>query len=32
MAAFRVNRNTGELTFTGDYTPVGTPAIILFLT
>ena len=32
IASFRVNRNTGELTFTGNYTPVGTPAIILFLT
>ena len=32
IAAFRVNRKTGELTFTGQYTPVGTPAIIIFLT
>jgi len=27
-----VNRKTGGLTFTGQYTPVGTPAIIIFLT
>ena len=32
IACFRVNRQTGVLTFTGDYTPVGTPAIVLFLT
>jgi len=32
IAAFRVNRKTGGLTFTGQYTPVGTPAIIIFLT
>ena len=32
VAAFRVNRQTGQLTFTGQYTPVGTPAIIIFLT
>ena len=31
VACFRVNRQTGALTFTGDYTPVGTPAIVLFL-
>jgi 6-phosphogluconolactonase len=31
IACFRVNRQTGALTFTGDYTPVGTPAILLFL-
>jgi 6-phosphogluconolactonase len=31
IACFRINRQTGVLTFTGDYTPVGTPAIILFL-
>jgi 6-phosphogluconolactonase (cycloisomerase 2 family) len=30
IACFRVNRHTGALTFTGQYTPVGTPAIILF--
>ena len=32
IAAFRVNQQTGELTFTGQYTPVGTPAIVVFLT
>lgn len=32
IAAFRVNRKTGALAFTGQYTPVGTPAIIIFLT
>jgi 6-phosphogluconolactonase len=32
IAAFRVNRQTGALTFTGQYTEVGTPAIIIFLT
>ncbi len=31
IAAFRRNKNTGELSFTGQYTPVGTPAIIIFL-
>lgn len=31
VACFRVNRQTGALTFTGQYTPVGTPAMILFL-
>ena len=31
IAAFRVNRKTGALTFTGQYIPVGTPAIIVFL-
>ena len=31
IACFRVNRQTGALTFTGQYTPVGTPAMILFL-
>jgi len=31
IACFRVNRTTGALTFTGQYTPVGTPAIIVFL-
>ena len=30
-ACFRVNRQTGALTFTGDYTAVGTPAQVLFL-
>ncbi|MBZ5595900.1 MAG: lactonase family protein [Acidobacteriia bacterium] len=32
ITSFRINRQTGGLTFTGQYTPVGTPAIILFLT
>jgi len=31
IACFRINRKTGALTFTGQYTPVGTPAIIVFL-
>jgi 6-phosphogluconolactonase len=31
VACFRVNRQTGALMFTGQYTPVGTPAMILFL-
>ncbi len=31
IACFRVNRQTGALSFTGQYTPVGTPAMILFL-
>jgi 6-phosphogluconolactonase (cycloisomerase 2 family) len=31
VACFRINRQTGALTFTGDYTPVGTPAQVLFL-
>ncbi len=32
IATFRVNRQTGALAFTGHYTPVGTPANIVFLT
>ena len=32
ITTFRINRQTGNLTFTGQYTPVGTPAIIIFLT
>jgi len=32
VTAFRVNRNTGALIFTGLYTPVGTPGCIVFLT
>jgi 6-phosphogluconolactonase len=32
ITTFRINRETGNLTFTGQYTPVGTPAIIIFLT
>jgi 6-phosphogluconolactonase (cycloisomerase 2 family) len=31
IAVFRVNRKTGGLTFTGQYTPVGNPSIIVFL-
>ena len=31
VACFRVNQQTGALSFTGDYTPVGTPAQVLFL-
>jgi 6-phosphogluconolactonase len=31
IATFRINRSTGTLSFTGEYTPVGTPAIIVFL-
>ncbi len=30
LTTFRVNRETGELKFTGAYTPVGTPSIIVF--
>ena len=31
IATFRVNRQTGALAFTGQYTHVGTPAIVVFL-
>jgi 6-phosphogluconolactonase len=31
VTTFRVNRKTGALTFTGEYTHVGTPSIIVFL-
>ena len=31
ITTFRVNSKTGGLTFTGRYTPVGTPAAIIFL-
>jgi 6-phosphogluconolactonase (cycloisomerase 2 family) len=31
IATFRIDRETGKLTFTGQNTPVGTPAIIIFL-
>ena len=31
IAVFRVNRNTGALAFTGHYTPVGNPSIVVFL-
>ena len=32
ITTFHVNPKTGSLTFTGPYTPVGTPAAIIFLT
>lgn len=32
ITTFHINRKSGSLTFTGEYTPVGTPAIIIFLT
>lgn len=31
IACFKVRRETGLLTFTGQYTPVGTPSIVTFL-
>ena len=31
IAVFRVDRTTGRLAFTGHYTPVGNPSIIIFL-
>ena len=31
ITAFRIDRKTGALTFTGHYTPVGNPSIIVFL-
>lgn len=31
IAVFQVNRQTGILTFTGHYTPVGNPSVIVFL-
>ena len=31
IAAFRVDRKSGGLTFTGQYTPVGNPSHIVFL-
>jgi 6-phosphogluconolactonase (cycloisomerase 2 family) len=31
ITTFRVNKKTGELSFTGQYTPVGTPSMIVFL-
>ena len=30
ITTFRINRQTGRLTFTGQYTPVGTPSHIVF--
>lgn len=32
ITTFRVDKQTGALTFTGQYTPVGTPANVVFLT
>lgn len=32
ITTFRINKQTGALTFTGQYTPVGTPANVVFLT
>ena len=32
ITAYRVHRRTGALSFLGQYTPIGTPAAILFLT
>lgn len=32
VTAFRIDRKTGRLTFTGEYTPVGSPAMMVFLT
>ena len=32
ITAYRVNRQTGALSFLGQYTPIGTSAMILFLT
>jgi 6-phosphogluconolactonase (cycloisomerase 2 family) len=31
VTTFRVDRATGRLTFTGQYTPVGSPSMIAFL-
>ncbi len=31
ITTFRINRETGGLTFTGQFTPIGTPAILVFL-
>ena len=31
IASFRINQKSGALTFTGQYTPVGSPAQIIFL-
>ena len=31
ITAYRINRETGHLNFTEQYTPVATPAIIIFL-
>jgi 6-phosphogluconolactonase (cycloisomerase 2 family) len=31
VATFRINKQNGALTFTGQYTPVGTPSMLVFL-
>jgi 6-phosphogluconolactonase len=31
ITTFRIDRRTGELTFTGEYTPVGSPAVLVFM-
>jgi 6-phosphogluconolactonase len=31
ITTFRIERESGSLTFTGQYTPVGTPAVMVFL-
>jgi 6-phosphogluconolactonase len=31
ITTFRVNQRSGELVFTGEYTPIGTPSSIVFL-
>jgi 6-phosphogluconolactonase (cycloisomerase 2 family) len=30
ITGFRINKRSGELTFTGDYIPVGSPAVLVF--
>lgn len=32
ITSFRINRGNGRLSFTGQYVPVGSPAVIVFLT
>ena len=32
ITCFEIEGRTGRLTFTGQYTPVGSPACIIFLT
>ncbi|MGH9448233.1 MAG: lactonase family protein, partial [Terriglobia bacterium] len=32
LTTFRINHRSGGLTFTGRYTPVGSPAVVVFLT
>jgi 6-phosphogluconolactonase len=31
ITTFRINRTTGDLMFTGHYTPIGTPSILIFV-